>query len=373
MAADFKFTDFMIGILDALATDPEKAFEMNELAQIISDHPEMPPTNLIRVTASQLIGPMNRLRSTRWVRRNKVNVGEKQVGNAYYPMIQRTYQYQPGRAELWAEIRKLLDSRGSIRTDEIEQAVEDIAERKAEATLREFKGEPSAAYHIAEQMEKIVAEEAETPIAENHVKPPEDDSWKDRKERFFKWHTINDPTRGGKPYMTRIIMGRLRLHVFHRSDLDADPHDHPWDFWTFPLRSYVEEVAIPVGGYLSGPRAGESKFEVRRFVVKAFRWHFRPAEHRHRVIGRYAGYLQGPAYDNLPDGLFKSATADEANAAMASDTGYQAVADDGKIITIVWRGKMRRIWGFWKSRLGRWCWQRFDKYIWEGGKSQPCE
>ena len=43
-------------------------------------------------------------------------------------------------------------------------------------------------------------------------------------------------------YMTRFWFGRLRFHIFHRGDADPDCHDHPWGFWTFPLRSYVEEV-----------------------------------------------------------------------------------------------------------------------------------
>lgn len=42
--------------------------------------------------------------------------------------------------------------------------------------------------------------------------------------------------------MTRAWFGRLRFHVFFRGDQDPDCHDHPWGFWTFPLRSYVEEV-----------------------------------------------------------------------------------------------------------------------------------
>ena len=29
--------------------------------------------------------------------------------------------------------------------------------------------------------------------------------------------------------------GQLYLHIFHRGDQDRCPHDHPWDFWTFPL------------------------------------------------------------------------------------------------------------------------------------------
>ena len=52
--------------------------------------------------------------------------------------------------------------------------------------------------------------------------------------KFRGWHTI---ITDGSKYMTRVWFGRLRVHVFYRGDADADPHDHPWDFWTFPLTS----------------------------------------------------------------------------------------------------------------------------------------
>src|SRR5690606_6991910 len=87
---------------------------------------------------------------------------------------------------------------------------------------------------------------------------------------------------GVSPYMTRAWIGRLRLHVFHRGDEDPDPHDHPWDFWTFPLTAYVEEVVEAAPGF-TGLRQRRSR------LVSAFRLHHRPAEHTHRVIGRYAG------------------------------------------------------------------------------------
>ena len=378
MAADIRFTDFMIGVLDALATEPGRPMKMDEIAQIMSENPEIPPTNLLRVTPSQLIGPMNRLRNMKWVTRSKTNVGEKQVGNAYYPEIVRTYQIQPSKLALWIEVRKVVSgSRGAISPDYMQELVEDVADARADASLASALGEKPITDNQKVAVLQVIHKgamdkEERMQLAENHVKPPEDESWKEHKEAFFKWHTIMDrEVRGQKPYMTRIIIGRLRFHVFHRGDLDADPHDHPWDFWTFPLRSYVEEVAIPVGGYLSGDRAGESNFELRRFVVKAFRWHFRPAEHRHRVLGRYAGYVQTPPLDGLPNGLFATASADEANQRMSNGTA-EAVVAEGRIFTIVWRGKMRRTWGFWKSRVGHWCWQKFDKYIWEGGKNQPC-
>jgi hypothetical protein len=75
------------------------------------------------------------------------------------------------------------------------------------------------------------------------------------------------------PYLQRwiVYLGgfTLRLHKFHRGDDDRAPHDHPWWFITFPFRSY-EEV-VPEGGVLM------------HRVVKAFRFHYRPATYQHIV------------------------------------------------------------------------------------------
>lgn len=99
----------------------------------------------------------------------------------------------------------------------------------------------------------------------------------------------------GSPYLSRVIWGRLRLHVFHRGDRDPDCHDHPADFWTFPLISYLEEFIDNDG-------------LTKRRVVKAFRLHRRKAELAHRIIC--------PAFH------------------------------EGQIATIVWWGRRRRDWGF---------------------------
>lgn len=140
------------------------------------------------------------------------------------------------------------------------------------------------------------------------------------------------------PFLTRILIGRLRLHIFHRGDADPDPHDHPWDFWTFPLTAYVEEVALPsASGYI-----------VFRQVVPAWRWSYRPAEHTHRVIGRWTGNRHVPFVD-------------------VSDAG------PGKIITIVWQSRQRRKWGFLRNRDGNWCWTPWREYVFGGGKHAPCE
>ena len=78
----------------------------------------------------------------------------------------------------------------------------------------------------------------------------------------------------------------IRLHKFWRGDDLRAPHDHPFDFWTFPLTSYVEDVYE----LACGPQgSGQWEWAITRRVVKAFRWHCRPAEFRHIVIGRADG------------------------------------------------------------------------------------
>lgn len=161
-------------------------------------------------------------------------------------------------------------------------------------------------------------------------------------------------------------LGRLRLHIFHRGDQDPDCHDHPWDFWTFPLTPYVEEVAEPTGwgeyeangntysypldsdearfSPLAAER-GRPTYRKRWQVVPAWRLTFRPATHTHRVIGRYAGFEQ---------------------------SGVPVVAF-APIVTLVWRGKDERKWGFLKHRDGKWCWVHWKSYVFGGGKSAPCE
>jgi hypothetical protein len=80
-------------------------------------------------------------------------------------------------------------------------------------------------------------------------------------------------------YMERWIaylgMFTLRLHKFWRGDEDRAPHNHPFWFITFPLRSYVEQVfEMPID------------WEVARFrVVEAFRPHYRGKSFKHIVLG----------------------------------------------------------------------------------------
>jgi hypothetical protein len=83
----------------------------------------------------------------------------------------------------------------------------------------------------------------------------------------------------GEVYLTRFFLtpvtrwGAVYLHCFHREDLDRDPHDHPFNFWTIPLgRAYVEEVFEHVSNCL------------HEVTVPAWRVSLRPARHRHRIL-----------------------------------------------------------------------------------------
>lgn len=174
----------------------------------------------------------------------------------------------------------------------------------------------------------------------------------------------------GSPYMTRVWFWGLRLHVFHRPDLDEDTHDHPWDFWTFPIwppGGYVEEVVNPMltdamaernlyAGHWSGNHSSDRSLQ----VVPAFRLSYRPATHCHRVLG---------AHDPRGDILAADATVDHFDTNVASP----GVDPDRKIITLVWRGKANRNWGFLKNRDGKWCWVAWRDYVFAGGKDGPCQ
>lgn len=50
----------------------------------------------------------------------------------------------------------------------------------------------------------------------------------------------------------------------------------------------------------------------------------------------------------------------------------QPQTDGARIVTIVWRGKGERRWGFLKHRDGRWCWIHWKEYVFHGGGLAPC-
>lgn len=195
-------------------------------------------------------------------------------------------------------------------------------------------------------------------------------------DKFFGHHLILSGD--GTPYMRRMWIGRLRLHVFYRGDNDPDPHDHPWDFWTFPLTPYVEEVvSAPTGLWFSlgedegMPEGWDDKPRRFRQVVPAFRWSFRPATHCHRVLGRFSGNAWSRSM-----GLFVARVSPRgANRDPDLEPYYDFATPEhpSRMITIVWRSKVKRKWGFLKNRDGKWCWQYWREYVLSGGKHGPCE
>lgn len=154
---------------------------------------------------------------------------------------------------------------------------------------------------------------------------------------------------GWSPYMRKWgihlpFLGSVWVHNFLRGDVDRDLHTHPWEFWTFPLTSYVEEVGIPNG--LNG-------FRTIRQVVFALSLYHRPATYAHRVLGRYRGHYEGDTEEGWAT--------------------FIPEPSPGPIWTLVFHRPKSREWGFWKLRDGRWCWQGWKAYHHEGGKSAPCE
>lgn len=112
-----------------------------------------------------------------------------------------------------------------------------------------------------------------------------------------------------KCYMTRVLLGpatrwgQLYLHVFHREDIDRDPHDHPFAFWTMPLNcDYFEEV-------YEHRENNTGCFKILR--VPRWRISYRPAEHTHRIVNTTRRGNPWP------------------------------------LVTLVWRSTSVRKWGFW--------------------------
>lgn len=136
-------------------------------------------------------------------------------------------------------------------------------------------------------------------------------------------------------YLTRVKLtpktrwGQLYFHFFHRGDQDRDFHDHPYDFWTFPLRTYYEQV-LDIDGILGQARVmGHPRLN----EVKAFRLHHRYAEYSHIQLGaaryRWTTETQGePPFHWVRENIFGGWTA-----------------------TFVLRHSTRRQWGFWE-RVG---------------------
>ncbi len=104
----------------------------------------------------------------------------------------------------------------------------------------------------------------------------------------------------GRRYLDRFIAyfgGTVRLHKFHRGDDDRAPHDHPWWFVTFPFVSYQERYWFQISEMSKEDQEyaytdyglGPNDWAQCVRVVKAWRFHYRPAKFRHIVLGRADG------------------------------------------------------------------------------------
>jgi len=154
------------------------------------------------------------------------------------------------------------------------------------------------------------------------------------------------------PYMTRIRFGTpdgasLRLHMFHRGDADRDPHNHPWNFWTFPLTTYIEEETFSDDIVINAKK---------RNIVRAWRWHYRPSSHLHRVLAR---------------GKERAIMREQDDGGWLPGKQWQLVP--GIAWTIIITGPKINAWGFLKIRDDGTCFVPWKEYIFAGGKHAPCE
>lgn len=141
-------------------------------------------------------------------------------------------------------------------------------------------------------------------------------------------------------YMVRYFVGLFRVHIMHRGDAGRHCHDHPWWFLTFPLRSYIEEVMVETGDPEKPVRTHFNR-------VKAWRLHYRPAFHAHRIYGpsvyphlplEFEPYKPGMSLDEI-DAMYKTLNYPERKR---------------KITTLVLRGRVKHAWGFYHPDTADW-------------------
>jgi hypothetical protein len=357
MIVDVNITPLMARCMDALYKD-HATMTTSDLSISITDARFGVP-----ISQNQLGSPLGRLRKLRWVKREKRIVGHRHVGAMDYPLIERFYSLTPLGVDIWRSMGSTIDpvkggtfsiysdtkkATGLYSTLESEE-LPDACDHKWIDHYNVAAPVPSEPdRRLCGECGKMeVLQEIETVEHAEH----DERSFKPDKTALFGRHTIFTDK---SPYMTRLWFGRLRFHIFHRGDGDS-PHDHPWDFKTYPLTSYVEEVFYEVGP--------EPILRSVMRVVPAGRPSWRKAEFRHRVVGRYAGYV-------VKEGNQMDATPDVANVLWL--TGWRPAHDSRKIYTIVWRGRERRDWGFWIKAAGKWCWQAW-KDVKANGFKNHCD
>lgn len=179
--------------------------------------------------------------------------------------------------------------------------------------------------------------------------------------------------RPGDPYLDRYFLtpmtpwGQLLLHRFHRGDMDDDPHDHRWNFWTWPLEDYVELVMDKSTGLLSP------------HIVRGRRWSFRRWDHTHIVLGPVSRLWASMT-------VLKSWCRDQERVLstpkeelpVSCAPGPSCFVVRAPFYTLVWRTpQLRRSWGFWPRHpgegsgephwstlwAGRRCWMEWSEYL----------
>jgi len=135
---------------------------------------------------------------------------------------------------------------------------------------------------------------------------------------FMRWYDIPDRNDPSKVYLRRLRIVQtpwfaLYLHFIFLPDEDRDPHDHPWNFWSFIVKGGYTERMYDLGG----------PFGNMRFL----------GEKTHR-----RGYLH-------------SVKVNQAHRIVRAEPG---------LTTLVFCGRRQRDWGFW-TEDGFVRWQDYDR------------
>ena len=183
--------------------------------------------------------------------------------------------------------------------------------------------------------------------------------------KLFGKSVLGSPD-GQDKYMTRYFFGSFRFHIMHRGDAGRGVHDHPWWFVTFPLNSYVEEVAYeehtPIRDASGALVCYQADIRRRLNVVKRFRFHFRPAHYAHRILGPYDPIRKAVEAGAFIGRFYKPGQSLRNVKFMLDERG---VPENKRAIkTLVWRGKRANGWGFYhESPPGKYTWIQHDQYF----------
>ena len=347
---EISITPLMRVVMEVLLKRIGEPLEAHVIASDIRNNPAYP-----HIGPANIVTPLLKLRKLRLVKKTRIQEGVKRFGPNEYPIFKKLYTLLPDQAALWTLLVEDVDRNGGNLL--LETQFRDAKKRLSALSVTKQN-------EVMTNMESLPTDPKQpTTKYVPHTEP------------FFSFSTIRSRDDNSK-YMTRLCIGRLRLHIMWRGD-DDDCHDHPWDFWTFPLTSYVEEILIPTGGEVHYVEDGTVRtynptFKRLQNIVPAGRLTFRPAEHRHRILGRYSGELVLPGHEDDARLDYSSFKASATKAAPMLARGWTAKHEQRPIVTIVWRSPYKRQWGFWKNRAGRWCWMQYRKFI-DGGKHAPCE